>query len=417
MVMRRDNLSHVVVHQLARLLYWISLLLLLAGMWILIDPLHRKTEATLHIYITLIAFEMYMWLLLLLARWQFSKQLVTDTVRGGLFATVLTGIFFIALNELHMAAVNAAYFLSILAVGLAIAKLYLARRWLALNLPKPLLVVCSLWLAALALVPNLLRFYTLEKETQHGVAFVLFWLLAIFIMLHIPLLRWQKRVGCNADVSPLRQWWLGWFLAGTLCFLVLVQLYASMWGLYVDWAAWYFSPVGLAAAMLVICLSIVTGRQYRPAWLFLLMAIGYTLIASGAKAPPELITFMKSSGDSSWRIFTEAKLFLLEPLYANGCFLTLLFAFAGWMVGQTWLFFFAGGLPVTAGLSELAQLLMRWRHGKGTSLLLGAFVVLALAAGLQWWQEKIRRLPKSEQADDDLIDYNKMSDETGNDGI
>ena len=65
--------SGVVTHQLARFLYWCSLLLLLAGMWVLIDPFHRKVGQTLHVYITLAAFELYIWLLLILAGWQVQK--------------------------------------------------------------------------------------------------------------------------------------------------------------------------------------------------------------------------------------------------------------------------------------------------------------------------------------------------------
>ena len=63
--------SHgVMPHQLARVSYWLSLLLLVAGMYVLIDPLHRQRRETVHVYITLGAFELYIWLLLCLGRWQ-----------------------------------------------------------------------------------------------------------------------------------------------------------------------------------------------------------------------------------------------------------------------------------------------------------------------------------------------------------
>jgi hypothetical protein len=77
------------LHRCARFLYCLSLLFLLSGTWVLIDPLGRRCGETLHIYITLAAFEVYIWLLLGLARWQLRRTLTSDTVRSGAFLTLL----------------------------------------------------------------------------------------------------------------------------------------------------------------------------------------------------------------------------------------------------------------------------------------------------------------------------------------
>ena len=47
----------------ARMFYWLSMLLLLAGAWVLIDPFERQRGETGHIFLTLAAFEVYIWLL------------------------------------------------------------------------------------------------------------------------------------------------------------------------------------------------------------------------------------------------------------------------------------------------------------------------------------------------------------------
>ena len=117
--------------QLTGLIYWVSLILLLSGMWILIDPYQRDTGQRGHVYITLVAFEIYVWLLLLLARWQCRHLFISFSVRSAIFAVVLVGVMFIAMNELHMAKNGEAYFLSPLLVLLSVAKLYAAGRWLA----------------------------------------------------------------------------------------------------------------------------------------------------------------------------------------------------------------------------------------------------------------------------------------------
>ena len=122
---------------LARMFYWLSMLLLLVGGGILIDPSHRQTGITIHIYITLAAFELYTWLLMLLARWQAGRGMASDVARSGIFAMVLQGLMFVAVNDLHQAAVNQGLAAMVVVALLVAAKLPLASRWLGFALPRP----------------------------------------------------------------------------------------------------------------------------------------------------------------------------------------------------------------------------------------------------------------------------------------
>ena len=62
-------------NQVARILYLLSLLLLLAGAGLMINPHGRRTGEIVQVFITLAAFELYAWALLGLLCWH--------TRRGG----------------------------------------------------------------------------------------------------------------------------------------------------------------------------------------------------------------------------------------------------------------------------------------------------------------------------------------------
>jgi hypothetical protein len=255
------------IHCLARFLYWISLLLLLGGMWLMIDPYNRKAGQTGHVYITLVAFELYIWLLLLLARWQGQKLLISDTARSGIFAVVLVGLQFMVLNELYMASAKEAYLVSIFMVGLTAAKLIAARQWLGISLPGPVLAFCLVWVVCLALPAPIIKLFESDKSTQHVLAYLACWIIAFLVAGHMCLIRWQTRRYGNFDSRILGQWWSGWLLLVILSGLTFVQLYAVMWGLFVEWSQWYFSPICLAVGVVAVLMAYSAGHKIRDAWL------------------------------------------------------------------------------------------------------------------------------------------------------
>jgi len=365
-----------VAHQFARVLYWCSILLLLAGMWIMIDPYHRKIGETFHVYITLIAFELYMWLLLLLARWQVNKGLTVDTARSGIFLVALTGVVFIALNELYMASVSEARFISALAFITAAAKLILARRWLGLQLPTPLLASCCLWMLVLLLPAPIIHSLLDSKSNQHLAAYLMCWVVALLVGGHLALVAWQMRRGFNGANKPLQQWWVGWFLPALLAALTIGQLYATMWGLFVEWSHWYFSPILLAGGVVCVCLSHACQRRRLEAWALMIMLICFVIAVSADPIPSQF--------PSQWQQGVGA--YAVHPIYPAGVFLSVLLAAAGLLIQNWWLFGTAWVAPVSTVAFKATQAVWEWPHGKGVALLIGAFVLLAAGALLQWWK-------------------------------
>ena len=370
-----------IIHRVARILYWVSLLMLLIGMRVIIDPNHRKSGETSHIYLTLAAFEIYMWLLLWLARWQIGKQLHTDTVRSGIFATALMGVLFIALNELHIASVANATLFSIGAVVLTFAKLGAAKRWIGFAFPLPMLVMCFAWVLALAIPAPLIRSYLPDKSAQHVVAYFFCWLVAFMVAGFIPLIKWQINRGWSKDDSPARLWWICWLVLAIMAILAIIQLYAVMWGMFVDWADWYFSPIFLALGIVAVSLSHSCRLRYRAAWVVMILAVLYAVVVCRDPVPRKL--------SMEW-LMGWATTYITDPIYTSGVFVPLLFLFAWLLLGHWWMLVLALAVPFTFLMAKASRIIWTWRHGKGVALLFGAFISLGFGVALQWWQERKR---------------------------
>lgn len=370
------------LHNLARILYWISLLLLLLGIWILIDPNQREIGQTVQVYITLAAFEVYMWLLLILARWQISRVLSSDAARSGVFALVLVGFVFIALNELYLAFQNLAYGLSGLIVILTLAKLFAARRWMRFTVPGPILVSCCLWILMLALPAPILSAYTEKDSTQHSLAYLFCWLVTLIVAGHLILVRWQMFRDRQKVVQPLGQWWVPWILPAVFLVLTVAQMYSVMWSLGVDWAQWYFSPVFLAVGVVVVLLSHTRNSQKILAWAALALAIMHAVKVYHQPIPSDL------NADWLWPI----NVFTYYPFHSYGLFTCILLALGSLLTNQVGLFTLALLLPAGLGMTKASQQVWHWQYGKGIIMLLGAFILLGLGAVLQWLQENGRKL-------------------------
>ncbi len=369
------------VHRLAGVLYWASLLLLLAGMWVLIDPYRHSCGETVQIYVTLGAFEVYVWLLLGLGRWQLGKGLIRDTARSGLFAVVLTGLLFIALNELHVASSTGACAVAVVAVILAVAKLGVARQWFGLTMPRPLLVLSAVWVIVLAVPAPLFQALSSDRSLQHQVAFLACWLVALFVGSHLLLVAWQVRRGFGGNDRPLGQWWVPWLVVAVFAGVTTAQLHSLMYGLFVDSARWYFTPIAVAAGVVAVALGHACGRRYREAWGVLSLAMLYGLWALPSPMPRAL-RLWKLTWLGSWVDYVA------HPVYPNVALACVLFVVAGWVAGRWWLASVALIAPTMASTVKGGQAMSGWRHGKGTAMLLGAFVLLGLAAAVQWWQER-----------------------------
>jgi|GEM_PF-1808329 len=389
-----------ITHRFAGFLYWVSLLLLLAGMWVLIDPFNRKPGEIPHIYVTLGSFEIYMWLLLLLGRWQLGRRLNYDAARSSIFALFLAGVQFIALNELHLASISAAGWFSILVVILAIIKLSIAGKWLVLQLSFPMWVFCCIWFVILAVLAPLIRsISSAEREVQYVMVYILFWLIALFIAFHIFLVVWQRRKGWQTGQGPFSEWWVPWLLLIILTVFSITQLVVVTW-IFINWVpAWYLSPIFLACGVIAIALSYESGKRGAYAWGFMFCVLFYAALVSQIPVPRPLtyawnlkVVHLISDPNSvseSLIISIGAILakYAIHPVYPSGIFTSLLFLLAAILLHRWWLYGLSLMGPMIAAIIKAVRLILIYRMGKGILLLLAAFILLGAGAIIQWLQE------------------------------
>ncbi len=234
----------------------------------------------------------------------------------------------------------------------------------------------------LALPAPVLSGYTERNSTQHGLAYLFCWLVALLVAAHLILVRWQMARDRQKVVQTLKQWWVPWILPAVFLVLTVTQLYAVMWALGIEWAQWYFSPIFLAAGVVVVLLSHTRKSRYALAWAAMGLAVLHTLKAYHDPVP--------SYFPIDWH--TQMGAFAYYPFQAYGLFTCLLLALGALITNQMGLFGIALVLPAGVGLTRASQQVWHWQYGKGIILLLGAFLLLGLGAILQWLQENGRKL-------------------------
>ena len=385
--------SNETAHTFARVFYWVSVLLLLAGAYVLIDPFRRQPGETVHLYITFGAFELYMWLLLLLGRWQARAGLTRDAARSGILTAALTGMLFMSINEMHEANWTVGLWATWIAAVLALAKLPMARRWLGLRLPLPFQAACGIWVLMLAAPPAVIRALLPDYTAQHVAAYLACWLVAAIIGLHLLLVAWQHRRGATDGDGPMQAWWAPWATTGILAALAVTQLLVSMWGQFIDWRAWYFSPIAVATGVVLVGLALSRRQRVPEAIVALVVAMIWTGACwQIARADPSLPEKLPQA----WRAGAAA--YLVHPALPSGVLLTALLVLAAASVRNIWLLVSSAGPAALAGLAKGVKLLLLWRHGKGVAMLIGAFVLLGAGAMVQWLRT---RRPPPEQTPDE----------------
>jgi hypothetical protein len=390
MAMTGDNQSM----KLARTIYWLSLLLLIVGGRVLIDPSDRAAGETLQIYITLAAFEIYMWLLLALGRWQHRNQLGNDVVRSGLFVIGLQGLTFVALNEMHMASSSVGVVLSIVATVLALAKLAIACRWLEFRLPYPLAGLAAAWI--LLMCASGLIFASLPEGSaqQQTAAYVLCWIAASLAAAHALIAAWGAE-DIRRRQAKQERWWIAWLASGSLGLMALVQIYSSRFGFYVDFPLGFLTPTVAAAAVAGVVLATAAGVRGKIAW-----------GCMGASALVILVVRFETPtpvNEAPW--MSVANGFFVHPLYPAGVLASLLAISTGlrlrsrpllvlgigvFLIAGVWRLTMAIGPAVSNGagrsirrIHQLAERILSWEHAQGVLLLCGAFVTLGIGVWLQ----------------------------------
>jgi len=362
--------------QLARASYWASFLLLVAGAWLLIDPFRRRPGQTVQVYLSVGAFELYIWLLLLLARWQVRRRLWADAGRSGGFSVFLTGLSFMVANELLLAAPAQGVAIDVALVVLLVAKLLIGPRWMGISMPRPILCACAGWGLVLAGPGIAMRMAWGHETTQHVLGYVMSWFVAVAIGLHVLLVGWQARRGLAGAADPMGRWWIPWVPLGGLAGLGVAQVFVTMWGFYMDWAAWYFTPIAVSAGVVALALSYAAGRARHLGWLAMAIAAVVAVGTLASRAPARL--------PETWtRAFGQHRML---PLYASGMQMTVLLVLVAAMLHRAWMLVMAGALPVLAGVAKGVERLLNWTHGLGAALFLGAFALLGVGGWLQWCQ-------------------------------
>ena len=367
---------HVFVGRFVGVLYWLSIACLLWGVWLLIDPFGRETGQRQHVYITLISLESYIVAMLVLARWQRRHNLAGFVIRSGLYVLALTGVIFMALNELHNARALEAYVLSPLFVAFSILHLWVGRRWLRLQISNTVLVLAGVWIVMLALPAHVLRLLMDEFAAQHVAGWLFCWLVALFVALHLILV-----LPANRRVAPNR-FLENWLILLVPAVLVTIQLYTSMWSMDVEWAQWYFSPIYLALAILLVFLSKIYRLLQTEAWILMTFTAGLTLGLAQDALPR---AFPQDA-------FGPVGTMVLHPGYLAGTFSSGLLLLGGYCLSH--LGYYLAGIiaPVSWGAIQFGKFLIELRSGRGILLVLSAFALLGLGAALQWWQQCDRDL-------------------------
>ena len=362
------------INHFARLFYWASLCLLLVGAWGLIDPDNRQPGQTAQIYITVGIFEGYIWLLLALGRWQLSKNLTGDAVRGAVFAAVLSGLQFISVNELHTAAPTSGLMVMSALIVLTVIRLMVAKSWLGLRLPWPLFGACCAWVAALAAPPAVIHLAWGNEQAQNALGLAAFWMVAILVAGHIALVAWQKREGWREGGSPLDDWRAPWVLLAILGGVGVLQLLATTRALSVDWAQWYFSPVALAVGVVAVAITHARGAGMREAWILLGLAAVYAASTAGLPLPDQ---FPSAARAGLWA-------YVIHPVYPPAVLASAMMVGAAFVTRRWWMLGVAAACPVAAGVVKAVAAIWSWRYAKQFLLVFGAFVLLAGGGLLQW---------------------------------
>jgi len=383
-------------HLLARGLYWASLLLLLVGAWLLILPFERRPGEVSHIYITLGSYEIYIWILLILGRWQSNKGLHGDVARSGVFAMVLVGLVIMAVNELHLVSLTQGIVASILFLILGAVKLYVGPRLLRVTLPVPFLLVGLGWLIGLTAPAILLSATDGYSKVQHIIGYACYWFVAILFLFHMLLIRWQRRRNWEVRVSPLNSWWTPWVIIVVLSVLAILQLPCTLWSRYVEMATWYYTPIAVALTIFILALSNARKEARRLAWVLFVLGVLFVMGNYQALTPDNLPSVLGPDSTS----------FVLNPIHLCGAEFVVFMVLAAWCSGTLWLYVVAA-LPIILFFSRQgAHWMWKTRHGKGVLFLLGAFLTLAGGVGIQWWfirhPRKLKEIPKQPGTPPDL---------------
>ena len=380
--------------KLPRYVYWLSLLLLIIGGRTLIDPSNRSPGETVQIYITLAAFEIYAWLLLVLARWQHGRHMRADVARSGLFVVGLQGLMFVALDELQMVDASAGLIAAIVVTLLAAAKLAIGKRWLDVPLTRPLTALVGASVLVMAACGVVLSLLPEGGPERLAAGLALCWLTAGIAAAHGLLAAWRGD-DIRAKDRAGEDWWVGWLVSGAFLAMLVVQLISCRRGFFIDFRLALLSPIAAAVGISAVALTIaVDGRRDIVAWLLILTVALIAGLGLASTPVDEEPGWMRAFGGlavhaayppaglaavlaiaTGLKLRSRLLLGLGVGLLLAGGIALLVFVFAAAIK--------AALAKLVAWAGEVIDYVLSWRYAQATFLIAGAFVTLGLGAFLQ----------------------------------
>ncbi len=375
-------------HKLANIIYWASIIMLLIGARELISPGTRKPGDTIQIFITLISFEVYMWLLVMLNKWHYGKKMLIDSVRSIVFILAITGFFFMNLNELYLISGRFGMSISCAAFVTCLLKMKLMFKTVNLRMPRYQQAYILGWLI-LIIIPAPL-FKMMSDEARHLNSILYCWVLTIYLTSHVYAIRYQNQAGYQENKkNPYRNWQAPWAVLAIM-FIFSVAQCASVIYVFADYSYWYFTPIYTTMAVLAIAMAHTSKRGIGYAWILLGAVLLYMCTsAAGPLLPASYPRSMGAPSDSLVRVYNSVGMeYLINPYLPSLLYGSMVFALCGAVLTAWWMMFAAAVAPSILTSMWTVNYVSKCKNGKGFAMLLGAFLLLGCGIAIQWAQEK-----------------------------
>ena len=375
-------------HQLANIIYWASIILLLIGAREIISPGTRKPGDTIQIFITLISFEVYMWMLIILNRWHYQKKLLTDSVRSIIFTLALSGFFYMNLNELYLINGQLGLIVSCGAFVTCLLRMKFMFETVNLKIPRYQQAYILGWLVLISIPAPI--FKMMSDEARHLNSLLYCWVLTIYLTSHIYAIKYQNESGYQENKkNPFRNWQAPWAVLATM-FVFSVAQCASVIYVFADYSYWYFTPIFMTMSVLAVVMAHTSKRGIGYAWVLLGAVLFFMVssaagpllpksfpVCSGARSDALVITYHSYGFDN-----------LLNPFLPAILYGSFVFALSAVVLAAWWMMFAAAVAPSILTSMWTINYVSKCRNGKGFAMLLGAFILLGGGIVIQWAQEK-----------------------------
>ena len=375
-------------HSFANILYWISFSLLLIAARELISPGTRKAGQINHIFITIIAFEVYMWLLVGLNKWHFTKKLLIDSTRSMIFTLSLSGFLFMTLNEMYLIDTKFGLILSVAALATCICRMIIMHNSTMFKIPKDHRLYILGWLILIAAPAPL--FKVMDDTACYLNSILYCWIVTIYLTIHVYAIKTQRERKFNSgQENPFQNWYASWAVLGIMFILATAQCVSVIY-VFADYSFWFFSPLFITAGVLAVALAHTCRKGIALSWALLIASLFFLIMSAASPSLPNY--FPSCSGPASNTIVSNYNQLgyqhLLHPVIPAILYGSFVFTICGIVLTAWWMLFISAIAPFTMGGIKAALLVSKCKNGKGFAMMLAAFLLLGGAIAIQWAQEK-----------------------------